>query len=161
MQYDHPFRKQFCIFFISIALISTYVTIRDKYGQESSSAHNTSKSFSISNTSHITPLSLWDVFNETLGDKNSQGLMWKRARITLNFSEKLDRESSENQPHSLYILGLFDLSTRWGDRRYGISELLSAQLAVKHVNEYNILPGYILQMLVNDTKVWSDKGATR
>lgn len=51
------------------------------------------------------------------------------------------------------LLGLFELSTRWGERPEGRSELAAARLAVKHVNQRKLLPGYYLHLLTNDTKV--------
>lgn len=51
------------------------------------------------------------------------------------------------------LLGLFELSTRWGERPEGRSELAAARLAVKHVNQRRLLPGYYLHLLTNDTKV--------
>lgn len=51
------------------------------------------------------------------------------------------------------LLGLFELSTRDGIRPEGRSELAAAQLAVRHINERHLLPGYTLELLTNDTKV--------
>lgn len=53
----------------------------------------------------------------------------------------------------IYLLGLFEFSTGNGRRVEGDSEAKAAELAVKHVNEKDILPGYTLRLLVNDTKV--------
>lgn len=53
----------------------------------------------------------------------------------------------------IYFLGLFELSTANGDRFEGYSEAKAAELAVQHVNAKNILPGYVLKLLSNDTKV--------
>lgn len=53
----------------------------------------------------------------------------------------------------LHILGLFELSTKWGERVEGLSEIAAAQLAIKHVNDFDVLPDYTLKLLVNDTKV--------
>ncbi|GJQ84523.1 GABA-B-R3 [Trypoxylus dichotomus] len=52
----------------------------------------------------------------------------------------------------IYFLGLFEFSTVNGKRAEGFSEAKAAELAVKHVNEKNILPGYILKLLINDTE---------
>lgn len=51
------------------------------------------------------------------------------------------------------ILGLFELSTKWGERKEGESEILAAEVAIQHINEMNVLPGYTLRLLVNDTRV--------
>lgn len=55
----------------------------------------------------------------------------------------------------VYILGLFELTTKWGRRLEGESEMSAAKLAVDHVNALNVLPGYTLELLVNDTEVCS------
>ena len=52
---------------------------------------------------------------------------------------------------NIFIGGLFDLSG--GRRPSGISELTAAKLAVAHINKRNILPGYRLRLLYNDTEV--------
>lgn len=53
------------------------------------------------------------------------------------------------------ILGLFELSTDGGRtvRPEGRSELAAARLAVRHINEQNVLLGYRLQLVTNDTQV--------
>ena len=52
---------------------------------------------------------------------------------------------------NIFIGGLFDLN---GSRRpSGISELTAAKVAVAHINKRNILPGYRLRLLYNDTEV--------
>jgi hypothetical protein len=55
-----------------------------------------------------------------------------------------------DEPKSLKIslLGLFELNTR-----SGLSELAAAKLAVKHINERNLLDGYTLELKTNDTQV--------
>ncbi|ERL93353.1 hypothetical protein D910_10645 [Dendroctonus ponderosae] len=56
-----------------------------------------------------------------------------------------------NNAKHVHILGLFELTTKLG-RRSGASELMAANLAVQHVNALNILPGYKLILLINDTQ---------
>lgn len=53
------------------------------------------------------------------------------------------------------ILGLFELSLAGGRRMRpdGRSELAAAQLAVRHINEQRVLPGYRLALVTNDTQV--------
>lgn len=63
----------------------------------------------------------------------------------------LERNQSEKGIVSL--LGLFELSTRFGLRPDGHSELAAAQMAVRHINKRNLLPDYTLQLLTNDTMV--------
>ncbi|KAK8727207.1 hypothetical protein OTU49_009751, partial [Cherax quadricarinatus] len=56
------------------------------------------------------------------------------------------------------ILGLFDLSVRGEPRQGGRAELAAAQLALTHINEQHVIPGYKLVMFHNDTKCDSGSG---
>jgi hypothetical protein len=56
-------------------------------------------------------------------------------------------------PLKISILGLFEMSNRYGKRDEGKSELAAAQLAVKHINKINLLKEYTLELITNDTKV--------
>ncbi|XP_044748557.1 gamma-aminobutyric acid type B receptor subunit 2 isoform X2 [Coccinella septempunctata] len=60
--------------------------------------------------------------------------------------------ASSNKRKLVNILGLFELSTKWGVRKEGESEILAAQVAIQHINEMNVLPGYRLKLIVNDTR---------
>ncbi|MPC46754.1 hypothetical protein E2C01_040480 [Portunus trituberculatus] len=51
------------------------------------------------------------------------------------------------------ILGLFDLTVRGKPRLGGRSELAAAQLALRHINEQQVIPGHTLVMFHNDTQV--------
>jgi hypothetical protein len=51
------------------------------------------------------------------------------------------------------LLGLFEMTTHLGERWEGRSELAAAELAVKHINERGLLPGYTLELITNDTQV--------
>ena len=55
--------------------------------------------------------------------------------------------------HRVYIGGLFELTDTPGIVTYGRSELAAAKLAIRHINQQGILPGYKLHMVYNDTKV--------
>lgn len=60
-----------------------------------------------------------------------------------------------NGKRIISLLGLFELSTRNGLRVEGLSELAAAELAVHHINKRErLLPGYTLQLITNDTKVF-------
>lgn len=60
-----------------------------------------------------------------------------------------------NGKRIISLLGLFELSTRNGLRVEGLSELAAAELAVRHINKRErLLPGYTLQLITNDTKVF-------
>lgn len=63
-------------------------------------------------------------------------------------------ESNPNTLSKVSLLGLFELTTLAGGERWeGRSELAAAKLAVKHVNERRLLPGYVLELITNDTQV--------
>lgn len=100
------------------------------------------------------------VVNNSFNDKNSPHLNYfsdveKYIRNYDNYMPVLSEnvEKTEDGKVIIYILGLFEFSTAKGLRLEGFSEANAAQLAVKHVNENNVIPGYILKLLVNDTKV--------
>ncbi|CAH2077063.1 unnamed protein product, partial [Iphiclides podalirius] len=59
------------------------------------------------------------------------------------------------------ILGLFELTVGQAPRAEGASELAAAKLAVSHVNRREILPGYKLQLITNDTKCDPGVGVDR
>ncbi|KAK8394155.1 hypothetical protein O3P69_006383 [Scylla paramamosain] len=56
------------------------------------------------------------------------------------------------------ILGLFDLTVRGKPRLGGRSELAAAQLALRHINEQQVIPGHTLVMFHNDTQCDSGSG---
>lgn len=67
------------------------------------------------------------------------------------FANQEGRKSNKSQ--TIHILGLFELTTKWGQRIEGLSEIAAAELAIRHVNALNILPDYTLKLIVNDTMV--------
>ncbi|XP_042863998.1 uncharacterized protein LOC122248198 [Penaeus japonicus] len=56
------------------------------------------------------------------------------------------------------ILGLFDLTARPDQHLGGRSELAAAQLALKHINHQEVIPGHELALFTNDTHCDSGKG---
>jgi len=64
-------------------------------------------------------------------------------------------KGSSDQLERITVLGLFDMTTRNGERTEGRSELAAARLAVRHINERQLLAGYQLELFTNDTKVSS------
>lgn len=71
---------------------------------------------------------------------------------SIDISNSSDSNNT-NTKGTVSVLGLFELSTRHGVRPEGYSELAAAQMAVRHINQRGLLPGYTLQLLTNDTKV--------
>ncbi|KPI92958.1 Gamma-aminobutyric acid type B receptor subunit 2 [Papilio xuthus] len=72
---------------------------------------------------------------------------------TLNLPESSKRVVS--------ILGLFELTVGDVPRAEGASELAAARLAVSHVNQRELLPGYTLHLITNDTKCDPGVGVDR
>lgn len=68
----------------------------------------------------------------------------KKSTISGRGEKKLSKVS---------LLGLFEMTTHLGTRWEGQSELAAAELAVKHINERGLLPGYLLELITNDTQV--------
>ncbi|XP_058126262.1 gamma-aminobutyric acid type B receptor subunit 2 [Anopheles ziemanni] len=66
--------------------------------------------------------------------------------------ERTRPAGSERRGREVTILGLFELSSKGGERREGFSELAAAQLAVQHINRRGLLLGYKLKLITNDTK---------
>ncbi|XP_069683168.1 uncharacterized protein [Periplaneta americana] len=58
-----------------------------------------------------------------------------------------------NNLERITLLGLFEMTTRNGERAEGRSELAAARLAISHINQKQLLPGYQLELITNDTKV--------
>ena len=61
--------------------------------------------------------------------------------------------SSAAPKRTVPILGLFDLTVRGKPRLGGRSELAAAQMALRHINEQQVIPGHTLVMFHNDTQV--------
>ncbi|ALC37925.1 GABA-B-R3 [Drosophila busckii] len=61
----------------------------------------------------------------------------------------------------IVLLGLFELSTKRGPRPDGLSELGAATMAVEHINRKQLLPGYTLELVTNDTQCDPGVGVDR
>lgn len=83
--------------------------------------------------------------------KNLSGPNESSSSNSSNF--RSSDSNNTNTKGTVSVLGLFELSTRHGIRPEGYSELAAAQMAVRHINQRGLLPGYTLQLLTNDTKV--------
>ncbi|KAH7968017.1 hypothetical protein HPB52_005177 [Rhipicephalus sanguineus] len=53
---------------------------------------------------------------------------------------------------TVYLLGLFELTGSCEAARGGRAERAAARLAIRHVNERNVVPGHRLEMYYNDTR---------
>lgn len=68
------------------------------------------------------------------------------------------KSRAARKPSKVSLLGLFEMTTHLGARWEGKSELAAAELAVKHINERGLLPGYTLELITNDTQVTKRQG---
>jgi hypothetical protein len=97
----------------------------------------------------------------TLPQLKSLSLVSTDKMITSKLSPSLSQRSvsqandSSDHLERITVLGLFEMTTRAGERAEGHSELAAARLAVSHINEQRLLPGYQLELVTNDTKVTS------
>lgn len=64
---------------------------------------------------------------------------------------------SDDVRRTVYLLGLFELTGSCEAARGGRAERAAARMAIRHVNERNVVPGYRLEMYDNDTRC--DAGA--
>ncbi|XP_031349958.1 gamma-aminobutyric acid type B receptor subunit 2-like isoform X2 [Photinus pyralis] len=125
----NPLQGHVCALIILIGCITTYLSYKRKsaaYGEY------------FPNGTNISVTNLKDA------------KMFKNYRNYFKIPNLMQNGSSSND--DIYILGLFELSTKWGVREEGLSELAAANLAIEHVNEFQILPGYSLKLMANDTK---------
>ncbi|XP_022123923.2 gamma-aminobutyric acid type B receptor subunit 2 [Pieris rapae] len=81
------------------------------------------------------------------------------SNVTLK--SKFGAEDSKVDTRIVSILGLFELSVGDSPRADGMSELTAARLAVTHVNQKTLLPGYKLHLITNDTKCDPGVGVDR
>lgn len=80
------------------------------------------------------------VIQEVLKNKSKRSIFRKIIEPLFGYNE--------SKSNKITLLGLFELTTQ-----AGLSELAAAKLAVKHINERNVLNGYELDLKINDTQV--------
>ncbi|CAH0561231.1 unnamed protein product [Brassicogethes aeneus] len=120
----HPFQKQACVLFISIAFVTLYISRKQNINNNSFKAlYNLTNS---SNTDIDEYLKLLELNNTDKFDD------FFSENLTNHFITIYGNESTGNNSNVLYILGLFELTTKYGPRKEGSSEVQSAQLAVQH-----------------------------
>nr|XP_050038896.2 gamma-aminobutyric acid type B receptor subunit 2-like [Dermacentor andersoni] len=66
-------------------------------------------------------------------------------------------EVARDARKTVYLLGLFELTGSCEAAKGGRAERAAARLAIRHVNERNVVPGHMLEMYDNDTRC--DAGA--
>jgi hypothetical protein len=98
---------------------------------------------------------------QTSTEAKPPDLVRTKKRNTANFSSASSLRSvhptkgPSDRLERITVLGLFDMTTRTGERPEGRSEMAAARLAVHHINERQLLAGYQLELITNDTKVTS------
>ncbi|RZB39861.1 gamma-aminobutyric acid type B receptor subunit 2, partial [Asbolus verrucosus] len=114
--------KHLCALFLASAVITSLTVLKNN-----SKSRNSTKAYANITTkrNHTAP---------------------KQAIINEYFGNKI------NKSEIIHVLGLFELTTKWGKRPEGLSEIAAAELAIKHVNHFNILPDYTLKLIINDTR---------
>lgn len=97
----------------------------------------------------------------TLTEEQSPDVLRTKKSNTAGVSSALSKRpvrpanGSSDHLERITVLGLFEMTTRAGERAEGRSELAAARLAVRHINERHLIPGYQLELITNDTKVTS------
>lgn len=92
---------------------------------------------------------------ETIEESPELSLVLMEMETQLKVNQVFENEhKKQNGGHGkIVLLGLFELTTKLGPRPEGLSELRAAQMAVQHINSKQLLPGYTLELLTNDTQV--------
>ncbi|XP_073821590.1 gamma-aminobutyric acid type B receptor subunit 3 [Musca autumnalis] len=118
------------------------------------SATSQSSHASASSSSNLLPLSmsLWQQQQQQHYLKVNQVFEQERA---------LTRNNLQHNRGKIVLLGLFELSTKSGPRPEGLSELIAAQMAVEHINRKQLLPGYTIELMTNDTQCDPGVGVDR
>lgn len=162
----HPFQKSFCVLFITLAFVMFFIHIR-KPGYEEIKA-----------VPDLNSLLYEELFNDGNNLSYPREIIFDVVKL-LNSTLKLQDGTNITLEHdaeddAIYVLGeppfyifnsflgiyckraflgLFDLTTGANRQKDKVNELAAAQLAVRHVNALNILSGYKLVLLINDTQV--------
>lgn len=163
----HPFQRSFCVLFITLAFVMFFIHIRKP-------RYEIIKAFPDINSY----LLYEELFNDGNNLSYPREIIFDVVELlnsTLELQDgtniSLERDAGDDVIYVLgeppfYIfnsllgiyckpdfLGLFDLTTAANIQKDKVNELAAAQLAVRHVNAFNILPGYKLVLLINDTQV--------
>lgn len=127
---------------------SEKILIEGDNGDNKLSAHNNQSSYP----------SLQSVKN--LANKNETVRKKSKSVKKIHNNSTTSKRGMKKLP-KVSLLGLFELTTHLGTRWEGKSELAAAELAVKHINERGLLPGYSLELITNDTQVTKDRKGGR
>lgn len=145
MWYSNTYQKHLCVVILLLGSMATLITISNKYNL------NTFPEQNFTNSSVVEIQNEDEILNQNTNYYFNS--VRKSYRNKFNIPQMQQNASGKSEFIEIYILGLFELSTKWGKRADGYSEMVAAHLAVKHVNDFQILPGYKLKLITNDTKV--------
>jgi hypothetical protein len=135
------------------ATVDSASVLESPFGENSLSEKEKDWIYDYRNSSESAP--------QTSTEAKPTDLVRTKKRNTWNFSSASSQRSvhpangSSDQLGRITVLGLFDMTTRSGERPEGRSELAAARLAIRHINERQLLAGYRLEIITNDTKVSS------
>lgn len=140
-----------------------FSTVESIQGEEP--LHSTTSTLETTSvSSHSTSHRINQVFENTRGRGrwattaplrryHGRGRTTTTTKTTGGSNYPVDGNGAVQRAGTVSVLGLFELSTRSGMRPEGHSELAAAQMAIKHINDRSLLPGYTLELLTNDTQV--------
>jgi len=149
---SEPTRHSETTFFEDAAVDSASV-LESRFGINSFSENGKYWIYDYRNSAESTP--------RTSTEVKPTDLVRTKKRNAGNFSSASSQRSvhpargSSDHLERITVLGLFDMTTRTGERLEGRSELAAERLAVRHINERQLLAGYQLELITNDTKVGS------
>ncbi|XP_050299269.1 gamma-aminobutyric acid type B receptor subunit 2-like isoform X3 [Anthonomus grandis grandis] len=147
----HPFQKPFCVLFISLALLFYFLQSRKEVPYNMKFVSKENSTATLTGDIFENPFKGFPNPNESSSREGFDIL--KFLNSSLLGDDETEKSLGTNEIKHVYILGLFELTRKNGERRKeGESELMAARIAVQHVNALNILPGYKLALLVNDTQ---------
>lgn len=127
----YPIKRHFFVFVLTVTCIASYLSFKkESTDQKWKSFYQFLPNVRLNSSGDLS-------LNEKLAPQN----LWPPNKV--NDYKKVD----------LFILGLFELSTKFGAKPESRTEVEAAKLAINHVNTRNILPYYRLNLLINDTKV--------
>ncbi|XP_030383827.1 gamma-aminobutyric acid type B receptor subunit 1 [Scaptodrosophila lebanonensis] len=106
--------------------------------------------FSTSTAALLSNLSSWQ-----------QQQRYLKVNQVFESERRMSRAEIQQNHGKIVLLGLFELSTKRGPRPDGLSELGAATMAVEHINRKQLLPGYTLELVTNDTQCDPGVGVDR
>jgi hypothetical protein len=139
--------------FFEDATVDSASVLESSFGKNSFSENEKYRIYEYRNSAESTPRTSTEAKPPDLvrtKKKNSANFSWALSKRTVH-----PAKGPSDHLERITVLGLFEMTTRTGERPEGRSELAAARLAVRHINERQLLAGYQLELVTNDTKVSS------